>query len=154
MNIARGMACFAILGLAIAPARGAVRGTVEGDVGRHLDEYLARLEAWGFSGAILAVQDGKIVLEAGYGLADPERRLPAKPDTVWSLGSITKQFTAAAILKLEMQGKLKVSDTITRFFKDVPQDKAGITLQQLLTHTAGFAQALGDDSIRSVAMLS
>jgi CubicO group peptidase (beta-lactamase class C family) len=125
--------------------QGAERKTVEGDVGERLDEYLTRLEAWGFSGAILAVRDGKVVLEAGYGMADPEHKVPATPATVWSIGSITKQFTAAAILKLEMQGKLHVEDPISKFFKDVPPDKAGITLHQLLTHTAGLAGALGDD---------
>jgi CubicO group peptidase (beta-lactamase class C family) len=61
------------------------------------------------------------------------------------IGSVTKQFTGAAILKLETQGKLRITDPITRYFKDVPDDKAGITLHHLLTHSAGFADELGDD---------
>jgi CubicO group peptidase (beta-lactamase class C family) len=62
---------------------------------------------------------------------------------VSSIGSITKQFTAAAILKLEMQGKLRVSDPIGKYLPDVPPDKAGITIHHLLTHTAGFRGDFG-----------
>jgi CubicO group peptidase (beta-lactamase class C family) len=58
--------------------------------------------------------------------------------SVYNLGSITKQFTAAAILRLEEFGKLRTTDSIARFFPDAPADKRGITLHQLLTHTAGF----------------
>ncbi|HEY9422844.1 MAG TPA: serine hydrolase domain-containing protein, partial [Thermoanaerobaculia bacterium] len=60
-------------------------------------------------------------------------------------GSITKQFTAAAVLKLEMEGKLKVTDPLSKHFEGVPEDKRGITLHQLLTHSAGLVDILGDD---------
>ena len=65
--------------------------------------------------------------------------------TVFSIGSITKQFTAAAIMKLEAQGKLSVNDALSKYFPDAPGDKKNITLHQLLTHTAGFPEVLGED---------
>ena len=66
-------------------------------------------------------------------------------DTVYDIGSITKQFTAAAIVKLQQMGRLRIGDRIGRWVGPVPADKAGITLRQLLTHTAGLPDALGDD---------
>lgn len=108
------------------------------DVPGKLDDYLTRMQGFGFSGVALVARQGKILLSKGYGLADRAKGRPMTADTVISIGSITKQFTAAAILKLEMQGKLHTGDTIDRFFKDVPADKKSITLHQLLTHTAGL----------------
>lgn len=115
---------------------------VEGLLGAKLDRYLTESK---YEGAALVAKDGKIVLMKGYGLADREKGEPYATDTIVSIGSITKQFTAAAILKLEMEGKLKVEDSVGRFFKDAPEDKRGITLHQLLTHTAGLDSDFGGD---------
>jgi CubicO group peptidase (beta-lactamase class C family) len=71
--------------------------------------------------------------------------VPAGCDTVYDIGSLTKQFTAAAIVKLEMRHQLDVHDPISRWIGPVPPDKAAITVQQLLTHTSGLVDALGDD---------
>lgn len=100
--------------------------------------YLGRLEKLGFSGEILVAKDGIPLLAEGYGLADRESGIRWSPATVTSLGSITKQFTAAAILALESDGLLSVRDLITKFFADVPEDKKGITLHELLTHSSGI----------------
>ena len=135
-----------LLFLAAVPAVAAPsRGTVSGPVGEKLDAYLTRLEGFGFAGSILVAKDGQIVLHKGYGLADREKGIPFTPDTVFDIGSITKQFTAAAILKLESEGKLKVADPIGKYFEGVPEDKAGITLHHLLTHSAGMKDGFGDD---------
>jgi CubicO group peptidase (beta-lactamase class C family) len=120
-------------------------GTVRGDLGGRLDDRMKKLEADGFSGVLLVVKDGGVILAKGYGMADRDKKVPVTADTVMSIGSITKQFTGAAILKLETQGKLQVTDPITQYFKDVPDDKKGITLHHLLTHSAGLAAAIGDD---------
>lgn len=112
---------------------------------RQLARFMSEAEKEGFRGAVLVAQGGKIILEHGYGVADPTKNRPVKADTVFSTGSITKQFTAAAILVLEQEGKLSVDDPITDYFTDVPQDKQGIVLHHLLTHTAGFDQAIGGD---------
>jgi CubicO group peptidase (beta-lactamase class C family) len=110
-----------------------------------IDEYLSRSAALGFSGAILIAQNGKIVLNKGYGYADRKRRIPFTPSTVYNLESTTKQFVAAGILKLEEQGKLKTTDLLTKYFDNVPEDKKEITLHHLLTHTAGLNGMSGDD---------
>ena len=96
----------------------------------------------------LAAKDGEIILAKGYGWADREKRIPFTSTTVFTVGSLTKQFTAAAILKLEMMGKLTTDDLITAYFDGVPADKKAITLHHLLTHSAGFPGAIGHDRER------
>jgi CubicO group peptidase (beta-lactamase class C family) len=103
-----------------------------------LDDYLSRLAALGYTGALIVDQGGQTLYEKGFGLADRARGIPITTGTVFSVGSITKQFTAAAILRLEQDGKLRVTDSIGRWLPSVPPDKAGITLHHLLTHTAGL----------------
>jgi CubicO group peptidase (beta-lactamase class C family) len=124
-------------------ARG--QGQVRGPLGASLDRYLKALVGYGYSGAVLVAKHGEVVLNQGYGLADPDRKTPFTPDTLFDIASISKQFTAAAILKLEMQGKLKVEDSLARFFPAAPPDKAAITLHQLLTHTSGLPDSIGDE---------
>ncbi|MFN0205571.1 MAG: serine hydrolase domain-containing protein [Planctomycetota bacterium] len=96
------------------------------------------LNAAGVRGGILIAKDGEIMLSAGYGFADEERKSLITTKTVFDIGSISKQFTGAAILKLQEEGKLRVTDTLNIFFKDVPVGKQSITIHQLLTHTGGF----------------
>jgi CubicO group peptidase (beta-lactamase class C family) len=134
-----------ILGFACRRESGEASDEAGGGLAGKIDEYMSRLTAGGFSGALLVAKDGEIVLEKGYGMADREKDIPVSKDTVFTVGSITKQFTAAAVLKLQMEGKLSVSDPITKYFEDVPEDKKPITLHHLLTHTAGFPGAIGDD---------
>jgi CubicO group peptidase (beta-lactamase class C family) len=118
---------------------------VRGPLGERLDDYLRRFARFGFSGAVLVAKRDTVVLQNGYGLADREAGLAVQPGTVFDLGSLTKQFTATAILALEERRKLKTGDPIGRFFANVPADKAGITVHHLLTHTAGLPEALGGD---------
>ncbi|MCF8244575.1 MAG: beta-lactamase family protein [Saprospiraceae bacterium] len=99
----------------------------------------------GWSGSVIVTQNGKMLVENGYGLADRESKKPQTAQTVFSIGSITKQFTAAAILKLECMGKLSTDDILSKYFPDAPAEQANIRLHQLLTHTAGFPGAIGDD---------
>lgn len=110
-----------------------------------LDEYMQRAEKTGFSGAVIIAQDGKILLSEGCGLANREKNIRFTSSTVSTIGSVTKQFTGAAILKLQEQGKLKVDDPISKYFYNVPGDKKEVTLHHLLTHTAGFPGAIGFD---------
>jgi CubicO group peptidase (beta-lactamase class C family) len=119
--------------------------TVRGDLGTRIDQHLAAAERFGFSGAVLVEHKGVVVLHKGYGLADRENGISTTAETVFDIGSITKPFTAAAILKLEEQGRLRVTDSITRYFKSVPPDKAGITIHHLLTHTSGLRGDFGGD---------
>jgi CubicO group peptidase (beta-lactamase class C family) len=103
-----------------------------------LDEYMTRLEGLGYAGGVLVVRGGKAVIKKSYGFANRDAGLRADSSTVYNLGSITKQFTAAAILRLEELGKLHTTDSIARWFANVPTDKRGITLHHLLTHTSGL----------------
>ena len=122
----------------LAPAWAQDRPVVNGETGRLLDEYLSRLERFGFSGGALAVRGKEVLLTKSYGLADRARRIPLTTESVYNLGSITKQFTAAAILTLEMQGKLAVTDLASKYLHGVPADKSTITLHHLLTHSSGL----------------
>jgi len=120
-------------------------GIVKGETGKQIDLYLTRITPFGFSGTALVAKDGEILLNKGYGMAIESEGIPNSADTVLSTGSITKQFTAAAILKLEMQGKLRTEDFITKFFDNVPKDKSDITIHSLLTHTAGMIGYTGNE---------
>ena len=87
---------------------------------------------------VIVVKDGKTVFRKAYGAADVAARTPLTPGTVLRLGSITKQFTAVAILMLAEEGKLALNDPITRFFPDYPTQGKVITVEHLLTHTSGI----------------
>jgi CubicO group peptidase (beta-lactamase class C family) len=112
-----------------------------------LAQYLTNVSAYGFSGQVLVMENGKIILSRGYGFADQNTRTANSRGTVFNIASLSKQFTAAAILRLEADGKLKTSDKISKFFDGVPDDKAGITIDQLLTHSSGLPR--GDDGVGS-----
>lgn len=99
----------------------------------------------GFRGTVYIRQRSEDVLSKGYGMADDKAGIRNGIHVVYDFGSLTKQFTAAAILQLAEQGKLALTDTLDKYFDNVPQDKAGITLHQLLTHSAGLDPYTGND---------
>ncbi|GAA5119819.1 serine hydrolase domain-containing protein [Alloalcanivorax gelatiniphagus] len=114
-------------------------------VGRDVDDYVVRTVPAGASGTWVAVRGSRVTC-TGVGLADRERGVPATCDTVYDIGSVTKQFTAAAIVKLQTMGRLDVHDRLGSWFtRPMPRATAAITLQQLLTHTSGLPDSLGDD---------
>src|SRR5258706_3223467 len=88
--------------------------------------------------AIAVVKDGKPVHIEGYGVANLEWDCPIRPDTVFRLASITKQFTATAIMLLERQGKLRLDDEVTTYLPDYPTHNQTITITHLLNHTSGI----------------
>ena len=88
--------------------------------------------------AAIVVKDGQTLLRKGYGLANVELGVPIQPEMVFRIGSVTKQFTSAAVLLLEQDGKLKRDDEITRFLPDYPTKGRHITIEHLLTHTSGI----------------
>jgi len=118
---------------------------IRGDLASQIDAFMSDHEQNGFSGALLIEQNGEIILASGYGYANRAAEIPNTTETVFDIGSVTKQFTGAAILKLVEQGKVQIDDPIAKYFEAVPADKAAITLHQLLTHTAGFKSDLADD---------
>jgi CubicO group peptidase (beta-lactamase class C family) len=105
-----------------------------------LDRHLARAAALGFDGQVVIERDGVIIHDGVYGFADRGRAARVTRQTIFAIASESKQFTAAAILRLESDGKLQVTDTIDRWIDGVPADKRDITIHQLLTHTSGLPQ--------------
>jgi CubicO group peptidase (beta-lactamase class C family) len=97
-------------------------------------------------GAALAIiRDGQTVKTAAYGMANLARRAPVTPETAFEIGSVTKQFTAAAILLLAQEGKVSVDDPIPRHLKGAPESWSRITIRHLLTHTSGLKNYTGLD---------
>jgi CubicO group peptidase (beta-lactamase class C family) len=89
--------------------------------------------------ALVVIRDGEVVKMEGYGMATLEHDVPVTPDTVFELASVTKQFTAAAIMLLEEKGKLKLDDPIIKYLPNSPRKWKEITARHLLTHTACLA---------------
>ena len=103
-----------------------------------MSAFLEDLAANGrFMGSVLVAQDGNILLNEGYGMANIEAGVPNTPGNQYRIGSFTKQFTAAAILKLQESGLLNVQDPVQKYIPNYPNGDA-ITIHQLLTHTAGI----------------
>jgi CubicO group peptidase (beta-lactamase class C family) len=94
------------------------------------------------------IRDGKAIKTAAYGLANVELNVPTGPETVFEIGSITKQFTAAGILMLAQEGKLSVDDKISKYLKDTPKAWANVTIRHLLTHTSGIKSYTGLDGFQ------
>jgi CubicO group peptidase (beta-lactamase class C family) len=88
--------------------------------------------------ALLIARDGKIVRARGYGFANLELQVPAKPETLFQSGSVGKQFTATAVMMLVEEGKVSLDDSITKYFPEAPATWKPVTIRMLLSHTAGF----------------
>jgi CubicO group peptidase (beta-lactamase class C family) len=130
-----------LLGLNLVAAQQAILDS--NTLSDRIDTYLTNSAVNGYAASVLVAKDDKIILSKGYGWANREYKIPNSQATVFNIGSVTKQFTAAAIMKLVEQGKLSVSDKLTEFFSNVPEDKKDISIHQLLTHTSGISPATG-----------
>jgi CubicO group peptidase (beta-lactamase class C family) len=121
------------LGLLAAASAGAQ------DIASKIDQYVnAQIKVNRFGGSILVARDGKVLASKGYGMANVEHDIPNTPQTKFRLGSITKQFTATAILLLEERGKLSVQDAVCKYVPECPAAWQEITVHHLLTHTSGI----------------
>src|ERR1043166_2178379 len=89
--------------------------------------------------AVIVINEGTPLFAKGYGLADLEKRIPCTTNTNFRLASVTKQFTAMAVLILAKQGKLSLQDRLPKFFPEFPAYGEAISLYHLLTHTSGLA---------------
>ncbi|MET3132248.1 D-alanyl-D-alanine carboxypeptidase [Oxalobacteraceae bacterium GrIS 1.11] len=98
--------------------------------------------------AVLVQQNGTVLFSRGYGLASLELHVPVQADTVFHVASVSKQFTAAAILRLAEQGKLDIAAPVSRYLADTPPAWAGITIEHLLTHTSGIDNLFNDAQFR------
>ncbi|HEY3012062.1 MAG TPA: serine hydrolase domain-containing protein [Gemmatimonadales bacterium] len=107
-------------------------------VDRFIRAELARQQIPGMSVAVL--RGDSVLLARGYGFANLEHRVPATDSTVYAVGSVSKQFTAAAIVLLSQQGRLGLEDPITRYLPEGSAVWSGVTIRHLLTHTSGIPQ--------------
>ncbi len=139
-------ACLATLALAALPASALAAPDQDGgdDLAAYADKLLTKAYPSGEPGAaVLVVKDGETVLRKGYGLANLELGVPIQPDMVFEIGSVTKQFTAAAVLMLAERGLLSLDDEITRHLPGYPTHGQKITIDHLLTHTSGIPSYTG-----------
>ncbi len=128
--------------LALALALLAAAPAAADPVDEYIKAQMARRKVPGL--ALAVVQRGQLVKLAGYGLASVELDAPVTPDTVFELASVTKQFTATAIMKLVEEGKVRVDDPVSTYLPGTPATWSAITIRHLLTHTAGLPK-LGED---------
>lgn len=107
-----------------------------------IDDYVtAQMSRQHIPGLSLAVlKDGKPVKAQGYGLANLELGVRATPETIYQIGSVSKQFIAAGIVRLSEEGKVGLDDPIRKYIPDAPEAWQAITVRHLLTHTSGLAR--------------
>ncbi len=110
-----------------------------------IDGLVSRYHEFGtFNGAVLVAAKGEVTFKKGYGLANREWGIPNQTDTRFRLGSITKQFTAALILQLVAEGKVRLDASLAEYVPEYPEDVAKrVTVHQLLTHTSGIKSYTG-----------
>jgi len=109
------------------------------DIHDKISEYLELYtKLWSFSGSIIAINDGEVLFKKAYGYANIEHKVKNTTETKYRIWSITKQFTAAAILILEERGLLRVEDSLKKYFPDCIELSPNITIHHLLTHTSGI----------------
>jgi len=108
-------------------------------LGQSIDTYLNEIvNAGWFQGAVLVAHNGNVIISKGYGMADATQGTPNSAQTRFRLASLTKQFTAAAIMILQARGQLNVQDAICAHLPDCPDAWRDVTIQHLLTHTSGL----------------
>jgi CubicO group peptidase (beta-lactamase class C family) len=133
------VACALVVGTCSAPRASHAQDKASAAV----DEVFADLTKAGSPGCAAAVyRNGRIIYARGYGLANIEEDVPIMPQSVFDIGSTSKQFTAASILLLEKQGKLSVNDDVRKYIPELPDYGPKITILHLLNHTSGLRDYL------------
>lgn len=117
----------------------------DGDLASAVDNEFHAALATGVTGDVLLEQDGKITLKAGYGWANREKKIPFSTKTIAQIGSITKQFSAMALISLWHDGKVDFSKPVKTYLPNAAESVASLTLDQILTHRSGMPEYCGDD---------
>lgn len=117
-----------------------VTSVIAQDKVQKIDELLKTYQDYGqFNGTVLVAENGKVIYKKGFGMANMEWGIPNAPDTKFRIGSVTKQFTAALILQLVEEGKVKLDGKLTDYLTDYRKDTGDkVTIHQLLNHTSGI----------------
>jgi CubicO group peptidase (beta-lactamase class C family) len=122
------------------------------NVSGNLEKYMqAQVDVNNFSGTVLVTQNGSILLKKAYGLADYEWNIKNTVDTKFQLASVTKQFTATAILLLVEKGKLSLNDKLSKFFPDYPKADS-VTIHMLLSHSSGLAMGFKELATSTISV--
>jgi CubicO group peptidase (beta-lactamase class C family) len=146
MSLTKLLGCIALATASVAaPMAGAGTAVAQpADFRARADALLAAAyPADGPGAAVIVMRGGRVIYSAGRGLADVEANRAITPQTIFRLGSLTKQFTAAVVLQLVAEGRLSLDDPISRFFPDYPEPGARATVRQLLNHTSGIQSYTG-----------
>ena len=146
MKLGRVLGCVALVAAPVAaPLAGAGTALAQpADLRARADAILqAAYPADGPGATVIVTRRGRTVYSASRGMADIAARRPLGADTVFRLGSLTKQFTAAMVLQLVQEGRLSLDDPVSRFLPDYPPPGAGATVRQLLNHTSGIQSYTG-----------
>lgn len=131
--------CFVLGNNVFAQASATTQRQSPQQIAAKVDEYMAAsVRVHRFTGAILVARNDQPVISKGYGMANFETETPNTPQTKFRLGSVTKQFTALAIVMLQERGKLSVNDSVCKYLADCPQTWQPVTIRNLLTHTSGI----------------
>jgi CubicO group peptidase (beta-lactamase class C family) len=128
-------AMLAVVGFAARPTARPTRG-VEHDA--EVDAIFSRFTSTTPGCAVAVSVGGQVVIEKAYGMADLEHDIPIKPDTIFEIGSASKQFTAAAVLLLARDGKLSLDDPARKYLPELPDYGLPLTIRHMLTHTSGL----------------
>lgn len=129
---------------ALAGASRSVQTPDRGEIKAKANAYMeAAVRNDQFSGSILVAHDGKPLVDKAYGMANYELSVPNTPQTVYHIASLTKQFTAMAIMQLQEHGRLNVNDPICKYLDDCPTAWQPITIHHLLTHSSGIPNFTG-----------
>jgi CubicO group peptidase (beta-lactamase class C family) len=130
------LALVAVSALTLCAGHAAAQDAVP-DVGRMDQVVRASADADEFSGAVLVARDGQVLLDQGYGFANREWRIPNDGDTKFRLGSLSKQFTAVAVMLLNERGLVDLDAPVKRYLPDAPAAWDAVTVRHLLNHTSG-----------------
>jgi D-alanyl-D-alanine carboxypeptidase len=129
----------AVAAAAASPAQAQVAELSQAEIAERVraavEQVIARPDAVGLSVAV--ARGDEIIVDAGFGKADLEWNMPADENAVFRIGSVTKQFTAAAIMKLAEQGKLSLDDSLSGYVREFDTGGRRVTIRQLLNHTSG-----------------
>lgn len=131
------LAAVFIIATIVYPSFGSAGGA---DVAARIDslvgEVMKTAQVPGMS--VLVAKDERIILSKGYGLADVEHAIPVTPDTVFAIGSLTKQFTGLAVAQLVAEKKISLDDSLQKYIPEYPEYGNKITIRNLLNHTSGL----------------
>jgi CubicO group peptidase (beta-lactamase class C family) len=132
------IACLAGVDGVIAQDRATAVPTAQ-EIAARADEYVtAAMRVNRFSGSVLVARDGRPLIKKGYGMANYELDVANTPQTVFRIGSLTKAFTATAVMMLQERGKLRIDDPICSHLSDCPAAWQPVTIKHLLMHTSGI----------------